>query len=34
VLDHDLTTATPQEILHTKVLRTVVGGQTVYLAPH
>ena len=34
VLDHDLTTATPQEILHTKVLRTVVGGQTVYLAAH
>ena len=34
VLDHDLTTATPQEVLHTKVLRTVVGGQTVYLAAH
>ena len=34
VLNHDLTTATPQEILHTKVLRTVVGGQTVYLAAH
>ncbi len=33
VLDHDLTTATPQEVLHTQVLRTVVGGQTVYLAP-
>ncbi len=32
VLDHDLTTATPQEILHTKVLRTVLGGETVYLA--
>jgi predicted amidohydrolase YtcJ len=32
VLDHDLTKATPQEILHTQVLRTVVGGQTVYLA--
>ena len=34
VLDHDLTKATPQEILHTKVLRTVVGGQMVYLAEH
>jgi predicted amidohydrolase YtcJ len=34
VLDHDLTTATPQEVLHTKVLRTVVVGQTVYLAAH
>ena len=32
VLDHDLTKATPQEILHTKVLRTIVGGETVYLA--
>ena len=34
VLDHDLLTATPREVLHTQVLRTVVGGQTVYLAPH
>jgi predicted amidohydrolase YtcJ len=32
VLDHDITTATPQDILHAKVLRTIVGGQTVYLA--
>jgi len=32
VLDHDLTTATPQQILHTQVLRTVLGGETVYLA--
>ena len=30
VLDHDLMSATPEEILHTKVLRTVVGGKTVY----
>ena len=28
VLDRDLTRATPQEILHTAVLRTVVGGAT------
>ena len=33
VLDHDLTRATPQEILHTQVLRTVVGGKTVYEKP-
>ena len=33
VLDHDLLTATPQEILHTRVLRTVLGGKTVYTAP-
>ncbi len=33
VLDHNLLTSTPQEILHTKVLRTVVAGQTVYQAP-
>jgi len=32
VLDHDLTKASPQEILQTKVLRTVVGGNTVYIA--
>ncbi len=32
VLDRDPLTATPQELLHTKVLRTVVGGETVYLA--
>ncbi len=33
VLDRDITKATPQEVLHTVVLRTVVGGKTVYLAP-
>jgi predicted amidohydrolase YtcJ len=33
VLDHDLFKATPEEILHTKVLRTVVGNKTVYAAP-
>ena len=32
VLDRDITKATPQELLHTRVLRTVVGGQTRYLA--
>ncbi|HEX8871655.1 MAG TPA: amidohydrolase, partial [Candidatus Acidoferrum sp.] len=32
VLSADLTKATPQEILKTKVLRTVVGGRTVYQA--
>jgi predicted amidohydrolase YtcJ len=32
VLDSNLLMATPQEILHTKVLRTVVGGKTVYVA--
>jgi predicted amidohydrolase YtcJ len=32
VLDRDLTIATPQQILHTQVLRTVLGGETVYLA--
>jgi len=30
VLDRDLTRATPQQLLHTKVLRTVVDGQTVF----
>jgi len=30
VLDRDITKATPQELLHTKVLRTVVGGITRY----
>jgi predicted amidohydrolase YtcJ len=34
VLDRDITKATPQELLHTKVLRTVVGGKTVYIAPN
>jgi predicted amidohydrolase YtcJ len=33
VLDRDITAATPQDLLHTKVLRTVAGGKTVYLAP-
>jgi predicted amidohydrolase YtcJ len=33
VLDHDITAASPQELLHTKVLRTVVNGETVYTAP-
>jgi predicted amidohydrolase YtcJ len=33
VLDRDITKATPQEVLHTQVLRTVVGGETVYQAP-
>jgi predicted amidohydrolase YtcJ len=32
VLDRDITTATPQELLHTKVLRTIVNGETVYIA--
>jgi predicted amidohydrolase YtcJ len=30
VLDRDITKATPQELLHAKVLRTVVGGETRY----
>jgi predicted amidohydrolase YtcJ len=33
VLDRDLTKSTPQQILHAKVLRTVVGGVTRYAAP-
>jgi len=33
VLDRDITKATPQELLHTRVLRTVVGGITRYTAP-
>ena len=33
VLDHDLLEASPQELLHTRVLRTVVGNKTVYTAP-
>jgi hypothetical protein len=33
VLDRDITKATPQELLHTKVLRTVVGGVARYTAP-
>ena len=30
LLDRDLTKAAPQDILKTKVLRTVVGGRTIY----
>jgi predicted amidohydrolase YtcJ len=30
VLDRDITSIAPQKILGTKVLRTVVGGKTVY----
>ena len=33
LLDRDLLTATPKEILQTKVLRTIVGGKTVYITP-
>lgn len=33
VLDRDITAVTPQQLLHTQVLRTVVGGDTVYAAP-
>ena len=32
VLDRDITKAAAPEILRTKVLRTVVGGKTVYSA--
>jgi hypothetical protein len=32
VLDRDLTKVSAEEILKTKVLRTVVGGKTVYQA--
>lgn len=31
VLDRDITRSTPQQVLHTRVLRTVVGGVTRYL---
>jgi hypothetical protein len=30
VLDRDVTAIVPQKLLQTKVLRTVVGGKTVY----
>jgi hypothetical protein len=30
VLDRDLTASSPEKLLGTKVLRTVVGGKTVY----
>jgi predicted amidohydrolase YtcJ len=33
VLDRDITKASAQEVLHAQVLRTVVGGETVYTAP-
>jgi hypothetical protein len=33
VLDRDITAASPQQLLHTKVLRTIVNGETVYSAP-
>jgi predicted amidohydrolase YtcJ len=33
VLDRDLTRILPADILKTRVLRTVVGGKTVYLNP-
>ncbi|MBS1821100.1 MAG: amidohydrolase [Acidobacteria bacterium] len=32
VLDRDITGATPQQLLYTKVMRTVVNGETVYTA--
>jgi predicted amidohydrolase YtcJ len=32
VLDRDVTAVIPQKLLETKVLRTVVGGKTVYEA--
>jgi hypothetical protein len=33
VLDKDPFQSTPQQLLHTRVLRTVVSGETVYQAP-
>jgi hypothetical protein len=30
VLDRDVTAASPEKLLGTKVLRTVLGGKTVY----
>jgi len=30
VIDRDVMTCEPREILYTKVLRTVVGGETVF----
>jgi predicted amidohydrolase YtcJ len=33
VLDRDITATTPQQLLHTKVLRTIVNGETVYTSP-
>jgi predicted amidohydrolase YtcJ len=33
VLDHDITKASPQQLLHTLVLRTIVNGEVVYTTP-
>lgn len=33
IVDRDLMTASPDEILHAQVLRTVVGGSTMFSAP-
>jgi hypothetical protein len=33
VLDRDITKSTPQQLLHTRVLRTIVNGDTVYQSP-
>jgi predicted amidohydrolase YtcJ len=33
LLDRDITTSTAQQLLHTKVLRTVLNGEIVYTAP-
>jgi len=33
VLDRDITKASPQDLLHTKVLQTIVNGDPVYTAP-
>ena len=33
ILDRDITASSPQQLLHTKVIRTVVNGETVYTAP-
>jgi predicted amidohydrolase YtcJ len=32
VLDRDVTASSPEKLLGTKVLRTVLGGKTVYEA--
>jgi predicted amidohydrolase YtcJ len=34
VLDRDITTATPQELLKTQTLQTIVNGEQVYKAPN
>ena len=34
VLDRDITAASPQQLLHTKVLRTIVNGEVVYTEPN